>query len=100
MGLSFLQQLLTVACLAFASGLLLGIAVLRGEVGGLRSGGQVSTPSPRPGAARRKRPRRTWSETTKAFAGGLGDLDPALRWVLVSLALMITASAIITRLLE
>jgi hypothetical protein len=97
MGLSFLQQLLMVAGLAFTSGLLAGVAVLRGEIGDLR-GGQAA--APRPGARRRKRPAPTWGEMIKSVATAVGELDPAMKWVLISLVLMLSASAIITRLFD
>lgn len=99
MGLSFLQQLLTVAGLAFASGLLLGVAVLRGEIGGLRDGGAAALDAPRPGR-RRRRKTVTWAQIVKSTTQALSELDPALKWVLVSLAAMLTISAVITRVLE
>jgi hypothetical protein len=97
MGLSFLQQLLMVAGLAFTSGLLAGVAVLRGEIGDLRGGPAAA---PRPGAKRRKRAAPAWGEMVKSVATAMGDLDPALKWVLISLVLMLSASAVITRLLD
>jgi len=106
MGLTFLQQLITVGFLAFASGLLLGVAVLRGEIGGLsRSRRPDAFPSAavpahasRP-AAPRKRPRSVGRRMEGAVAS-LRDMDPALSWVLIALSAMILGSAVITRLLE
>jgi hypothetical protein len=97
MGLSFLQQLLMVAGLAFTSGLLAGVAVLRGELGDLRG---APSAAPRPGVRRRKRLAPAWGEMIKSAATAVGELDPALKWVLISLILMLSASAIITRLVE
>jgi hypothetical protein len=104
MGLTLFQQLITVACLAFSSGLLMGVAIFRGELGERRfqrSG--VSASGSAEGAAAPKRPRRrppNLAELRKSLLAAVKDIDPALLWVLIALAILLSFSGVITRVLE
>jgi len=102
MGLTFLQQLMTVACLAFSSGLLLAFALLRGEIGAMdrRSARRHEASAPSMAPRRPKRRRFSLSKAREAVVSALTDIDPALMWVLIALALMLSASALITRLAD
>lgn len=107
MALSLLQQQLTVAALAFSSGLLMGLAVYRGEIGRLgrsRRSADFAPAGPALSATAPRRPRKRKpfkvSTLRRAVVEALGDLDPALKWVLAALGLLLAASAAITRLAE
>ena len=100
MGLSFLEQLLTVAGLAFVSGLMFAVALGRGEIGLFRPVERAgSLSSAASGVAGRPRPRARRSKPlTRVIGDSVRDMDPALFWVLVALAGLVVISGVITRL--
>lgn len=100
MALSFLEQLLTVAGLAFVSGLMFAVALGRGEIGVYRPVSRAGSLSSAASGAVEEAPRRLRRSKplTRVVGDSVRDMDPALFWVLVALTALVVISGVITRL--